>query len=226
MYTKKITGIIITLTLVLSLFSISVFAQEQQQQEQEVVATINGEEIYMSELEQEAGLQQILMQLQQYPEFIDALTTTEAGNEFMDKFKSEYLDTLIDQKILEMEVEEQGIELSEEEKDEFFNQQLEQIKQQQNMSEEDILDALEQQGIESMDQFKEQFIEQQGDNLLINKLLEEVDVEISDEKAKEAFEEGQYQGEFEDVKDQIKNQLAQEKYIEELKEDAEIEKEL
>ena len=179
----------------------------------------------MRELEQQAGLQQIFMQLQQQsPEFVRSLTTTEKGQAFLNQYKKDFLNNLIDQKILEREIEQQNIELTQQEKDEFFNQQLEMIKQQQDMSEEEILEALKQQGIESMDQFKEQFLAQQESNLKIQKLIDKVDIEVTDTEARENYEENQYRQDFEQVKEPIKNQIAREKYIESLKEELDIEK--
>ncbi|MFW5999511.1 MAG: SurA N-terminal domain-containing protein [Halanaerobiaceae bacterium] len=196
-------------------------------EESEKVATVDGEELTMQELEQAAGIQQIMMQMQQNPEFVEFLNTSDEGQEFLDAYKKEQLDSLIEQKLLEMEVEEQEIELTDEEKDEYFDEQLEMIKQQQGMSEDEILENLEQQDIDSMDEFKDQFLSQQEDNLKVQKLLDEKageDIEVTEEELKEYYDDNEIQAEFEEVKGQIEDMLLQDKYVEQLEENAEIEK--
>ncbi|MFW6410366.1 MAG: SurA N-terminal domain-containing protein [Halanaerobiales bacterium] len=196
-------------------------------EESEKVATVDGEELTMQELEQAAGIQQIMMQMQQNPEFVEFLNTSDEGQEFLDAYKKEQLDSLIEQKLLEMEVEEQEIELTDEEKDEYFDEQLEMIKQQQGMSEDEILESLEQQDIDSMDEFKDQFLSQQEDNLKVQKLLDEKageDIEVNEEELKEYYDDNEIQADFEEVKGQIEDMLLQDKYVEQLEENAEIEK--
>jgi len=196
-------------------------------QEEVVVANIDGEEVYMQEVEQMANIQMLMMELQQSnPEFAEFLFTSPEGQDFMTAYNRKQLDNLIGQKLLEQEAEKEDISLSEEYKNRFFEEQLEMIKEQQGMSEEDILEALAQQGIESMDEFKDMMIQEQGDQLLVRKLIEEVGVdkiEISEEEARDFYEEQQIQVEFEQVKDDIMFELAQEEYIAELKEEADIE---
>jgi hypothetical protein len=48
-------------------------------------------------------------------------------------------------------------------------------------------------------------------------------VNVTDEEAKEMYDQGQYQMEFDEVKDQIKRELAQQQYIDQLKDKANIE---
>ncbi|MFO7867505.1 MAG: SurA N-terminal domain-containing protein [Candidatus Aminicenantes bacterium] len=215
------------------IFGVSAFCQassqdpaEQPQEEQEVVATIDGEEIYKAELDQMTNLQQLMLQIQQQnPQFVRFLSTSPEGQNFLEAFERNQLDDLIARKLLEREVEREDINLTEADKEKYFQEQIDLIKQQQNMSDDDLLQALSQQGIESMDQFKEIFLTQQSEDLKIHKLMETVildKVDISDEDAKELYDQGQYQMDFEEIKDQIKMELAQQKYIEKLKEDTEI----
>ncbi len=215
------------------IFGVSAFCRassqdpaEQPQEEQEVVATIDGEEIYKAELDQMTNLQQLMLQIQQQnPQFVRFLYMSPEGQNFIEAFERNQLDDLIVRKLLEREVEREDIDLTEADKEKYFQEQVDLIKQQQNMSDDDLLQALSQQGIESMDQFKEVFLMQQSENLKIHKLMETVimdKVDISDEDAKELYDQGQYQMDFEEIKDQIKQELAQQKYIEKLKEDTEI----
>lgn len=216
------------------IFSLSVFckgdAQENpvpQKQEQEVVATIDGEEVFMTELNQMINLQQAMIQIQQQnPQFVRFLYTSPEGQIFLDAFKKSQLQDLITRKLLEREAEREEVTLTDEDEQEYFQEQVDMIMQQNNMTEEDLLGALKQQGIESMDQFKQVFLEQQGESLRVHKLIEEVIVEqvnVTDEDAKEMYDQGQYQMEFDEVKDQIKRELAQQQYIDQLKDEANIE---
>jgi NACalpha-BTF3-like transcription factor len=215
------------------IFSLSVFCRgngqestEPQEQEKEVVATIDDEEIYMTELNQMINLQQAIFQIQQQnPQFVRFLYTSPEGQTFLDAFKKNQLQDLITRKLLEREAEREDVNLTEEDKQEYFKEQIDMIMQQNNMTEEDLLGALKQQGIESMDQFKQVFIEQQGESLRVHKLIEDVILEkvnVTDEEAKGMYDQGQYQMEFEEVKDQIKRELAQQQYIEQLKDEADI----
>ncbi len=222
------------LLLTVFILSLSVYckgaAQENpvpEQPEQEVVATIDGDEVYMSELNQMINLQQAMIQIQQInPQFVRFLYTSPEGQTFLDAFKKNQLQDLITRKLLEREAEREDVTLSDEDEQEYFQEQVDMIMQQNNMTEEDLLGALKQQGIESMDQFKQVFLEQQGESLRVHKLIEEViigRVNVTDEEAQEMYDQGQYQMEFDEVKDQIKRELAQQQYIDRLKDEANIE---
>jgi peptidyl-prolyl cis-trans isomerase C/foldase protein PrsA len=198
-----------------------------EQPEKEVVATIDGDEVYMSELNQMINLQQAMIQIQQMnPQFVRFLYTSPEGQTFLDAFKKNQLQDLITRKLLEREAEREEVTLTDEDEQEYFQEQVDMIMQQNKMTEEDLMGALKQQGIESLDQFKQVFLEQQGESLRVHKLIEEVIVEkvnVTDEEAKEMYDQGQYQMEFDEVKDQIKRELAQQQYIDQLKDKANIE---
>jgi len=226
--------IIQILFLTVFIFSLSIFCKadgqenaEPQQQEKEVVAKIDGEEIYMTELNQMVNLQQAMIQIQQQnPQFVQFLYASPEGQTFLEAFKKNQLQDLITRKLLERQAEREDVILTDEDKQEYFQDQVDMIMQQNNMTEEDLLSALNQQGIESMEQFKQIFMEQQGEGLRIHKLIEEVildEVSVTDKEAKEMYDQGQYEMEFEDIKDQIKRELAQKQYIDQLRDEANIE---
>jgi mannitol-specific phosphotransferase system IIBC component len=107
---KKILSVTVLMLVSMLVIALPVLAQEQSaqevEQEQETVATIDGDEVYMSELEQSTNLQGIMMQLQrQSPAFVEFLYTSEAGEEFREAFKKDQLDDLIDEKLMEREAE-------------------------------------------------------------------------------------------------------------------------
>lgn len=210
MYLKRVLSIVMILALIVA---VPVAAQEgsesgeaqvqQSNQENKTAAVVNGEEVSMQELDQFAGTQQLVMSLyRSNPDFTQVLLQTEAGQNVIKEFQKSKLDQLITQKLLAQEANERGIELSQEEQNEIFNQQIEGIKQQNDMSDEELEEALQNQGIESIEAYKETFIEQNKDSLIINKLRENVtsQAEVTEEELKNYYDENQ--SEFE-VQEQV-----------------------
>lgn len=181
------------LLLIIPLLTINVMAQdsntESSSQKTEVVATVNGEEITRSELQQAAGTQQLIMQIAQTnQQFAQLLYSSEAGQKLLEEFNKTKLEEVINNTLLKQAAAESDVELTEEEKNEMFNKQVAQIKQQNNLTDEQFKSALNKQGIESIEQYKKMFLE--NENLLIQKFIEEkvlADVEVSDEEAKEFY---------------------------------------
>ncbi|MFW5998447.1 MAG: hypothetical protein ACOC4G_09795 [Bacillota bacterium] len=225
----SISCLLITLILGSSSFIMGqeeVTEEQLNQKEDQVVAVIDNEEVLMSELEKEANIQQTMVQLQQQnPQMVRFLYASPEGQNFLKAFQKNQLDNLIARKLLEKEAERQDISLTASDKNDYFNDQIELIKKQQDLDDEELINTLNQQGIESLEEFKEIFIQQQENNLIVQKFIETVvlkEVKITDERAKEIYEQGQFQVEFEEIKDQIKQDLAQQEYINQLKEDADI----
>ena len=198
---KRVLSIVMILAL---LVAVPVAAQEgsdtgdaqtqQSSQENKVAAVVNDEEISMQELDQFAGTQQLVMSLyRSNPDFTQVLLQTEAGQNVIKEFQKSKLDQLITQKLLAQEANERGLELSQEEQNEIFNQQVEGIKQQNNMSDEELEAALQNQGIESIEAYKETFIEQNRESLIINKLRENVtsQAEVTEEEMKSYYDNNQ-----------------------------------
>ncbi len=200
--------------------------ETQQNLQEEVVATVNGDEVYMWELEQVSNIEGVLMNLQQYDqEFAQFMFSSPEGKDFINAYKRNELDNLISQILLEQEAKRKEITLSEEYKNQFFEEQLKMIKQQYGMNEEQLLEALSEQGMESLDDFREIIFSEQEDLLLVRKFIQEVvleKVEVSEEEIKGFYEEQGIYVEFEEIKEQIEEELAREKYIENLKTDSKI----
>ncbi len=213
--------------------------QDPQQPEEQFVAEVNGEKINRQELQQKTNLQMITQQLFQIDQnFAQFLNYSEAGQEFLEAYNRHVLDDLIDEVLLQQEAEKRGIEITEEDEDHYFEQHIDTIKEQQGITEEEIVEILQQQNIESLEQYQEIFVE--NSNLTIQKLIQELTrgIEITDEMAREVYEqnEGQFTDQegniapFEDIKEQLKAQLMQQEeansldeLAEELREEAEIE---
>jgi len=197
MHFKKVLSIVMILTL---LVAFPVAAQdnegtsntgEESSSQPEVAAVVNGEDITMQELDQFAGTQNLVMTLyRQNPEFTQVLLQTEVGQNVITEFQKVKLDQLITQKLLAQEAKEREIALSEEEKTEIFNKQLEGIKQQNNIDDAQLEEALQQQGIESIDAYRERFFQVNQESLLINKLQEDIQgqAEVTEEEMKEYYD--------------------------------------
>jgi len=156
----------------------------------EVAAYVNGKEISMEELKQFAGVRNILMKLlQSNQEFATVILQTKAGQNVVEEFRKMKLEQLITNELLVQEAKDRGIEVSNEEMNNIFDQQVSALKQQNNLNDQQLEQAIQQQGFESMQQYKNMFFENNMNGFLVNKLREEVvsDVTVSDKKAKEYY---------------------------------------
>jgi len=203
MQLKRVLSIVMILTLLVAFPVAAQEAETTESDQPEVAAVVNGEDISMQELDQYSGTQNLIMSLyRSNPEFTQVLLQTEAGQNVIEEFQKVKLDQLITEKLLAQEADSRGIELSEEEQTEIFNKQLEGIKQQNDMNDEQLEQTLQQQGIESIDAYKERFFELNKDSLIINKLQETVmgEAEVTEEEIKTYYEENK--SEFE-VQEQV-----------------------
>jgi len=215
-------------------------ATQSLNQGNQVVATVNGEEISSQQLAQQANVNQILQQVSQVDQQLaQLLASSEAGKTVLEELQKAKLDSLIDNVLLEQAAAESDITLTQEEKNEIYEQQKSAILQQNQMDEEQFLSILEQRGYENEEAYKEEF--SNNPQIKINKLIEEevlADIEVSEEELKsayeenkEAFEQSGQDASFEKLKPQLEQMLKQQqqsqainKYLDKLREDAEIEK--
>jgi len=216
-------------------------ALSQNSQANQVVATVNGEEITSQQLAQQANVNQILQQVSQVDQQLaQILASSEAGSTVLEELQKAKLDNLIDNVLLRQAAEESDITLTQAEKDEIYQQQKQSILQQNQMNEEQFQSILKQQGYENEAAYKEEF--SNNPQIKINKLIEEEvmsNIEVSEEELKQAYDEnkeafaqsGQEDTSFEALKPQLEKMLKQQKqnqaikeYIQQLREDAEIEK--
>jgi len=193
---------IIFAAIVALLFTTPIMATEEtssNESEVDLAAIVNGEKITISELDKYANMQQLIMSLyQSNQQFTQLLLQTEAGQDLLNEYRKSKLDGMITMELLKMEAEKRNLELSEEEKDEMFNQQLASIKQSNNLTDEQLLSSLNEQGISSLEEYKGMFLDNNKENLLINKLMQEVtnEINISDEKAREYYNNNKNQYEY------------------------------
>lgn len=216
-------------------------AAQSLNQGNQVVATVNGEEISSQQLAQQANVNQILQQVSQVDQQLaQILASSEAGSTVLEELQKAKLDNLIDNVLLRQAAEESDITLTQAEKDEIYQQQKQSILQQNQMNEEQFQSILKQQGYENEAAYKEEF--SNNPQIKINKLIEEEvmsNIEVSEEELKQAYDEnkeafaqsGQEDTSFEALKPQLEKMLKQQKqnqaikeYIQQLREDAEIEK--
>lgn len=173
---------VILIVLAFMLMSLPVLAEDTGK----VVAVVEGQEITMEELDQSIQLSQLIMQLYQMnPQFTQLLFSTDHGQGLLNEYRKLQLEQYTIQILLTQEVEKRGLVLSDEKADQVFIDQVEQLKAQNQLSDEDLLNVLKNQGLNSLEEYKKYFIEQNKSILLINALQDEIlkDVTVEDADA-------------------------------------------
>lgn len=179
----------------------------------DTVATVNGQDIPMENLE---------MQLQQYEMMFaeQGINFEEEENiELLEQIKDGIVDELIQMELLVQKADELNFEADEDE----VQAELDQIREQFD----DFEDALTAQG------YTEEMLEDEiRDSFKLNQLLSEdhiqtLDIEVTDEEIEEAYEQqavdNPEMGDLDSVRDAIETQLIQSKYLDQLYEEADIE---
>ncbi len=233
--TVVIVLIIVAVGLVLGINSIMV--DEQETEAKNLVARINNEDLTMEELNLYVGIEQLNKNIAHLaPDFAELLQSSEAGKKLLDEYRNVKLDDFIKEVLVKQEAEKTN--LTEEEKNTFFNNYVTNVKEQNEMNDAELLTALEQQGFESLVQFKEYIFKNGGlvavlrEKILSQVTVEETEIEDFYNNNQEYFKnaEGEYIS-LEEVKDDIKKSLIAEKqqnnwneFIAQLEKKADIEK--
>lgn len=238
---SKRNFVIFSLILLLVTPAVGVIAQEEgseQQDQPTVVATVNGSEITQQELSQNAQVYPIIMTLsRQFRSFAQFLMTSEAGSEFLTEYRKYALDNLIEQELQKQKMDELGVEVTDQEIQEQIDSIIENNEQFED--EKSLEDYLKNNQNMSMENLKGRLRE----SLRQQKLREEVtgEVEVTEDEITSFYEENKqsYTDEegnvksLDDVKDQIEGTLKSQKsneawneWLQEVKEEAEIEKKL
>ena len=181
----KFTKITVLTLVIVLLAGTFVLAQNNEE-----VAVVNGNSITINELEQFAQTQQLVMQISQVDQnFAQLLFSTDPGKNLLKEYRKVKLESLINQKLLSQAAQESNVEVTQKEKDQYFNQQVKKIKQQNDLTQEEFEQVLQQQGMSSVEEYKERFLN--NSNILVNKFLQtEVysDINISKEEAKNYYD--------------------------------------
>ncbi|NJP38155.1 SurA N-terminal domain-containing protein [Alkalicoccus luteus] len=190
-------------------------AEFMERDPEEPVAVVNGEEIQSGELQAQ------LAQFEQI--FAEQEMEDEESSMMMMQFQQQFLDQLINQRVMAQEAEEQGLEADEDE----VESEYEEI-QSAFGSDEEFQEALESQG------YTEEELENEIREMnLVEQLLSmdhvEEEYEVDEEEAREAFEmqamsdPQMAEAEFEDVQEEIEMQIRQNQYVQDLRDQADIE---
>ncbi len=206
---------------------------------EEPAAVVNGEEITRQELQAAADLNQIVFGIyQQFPAFAQTLLATEEGEALLERYERDVLDELIGRRLQRQAAEQRGITPDEDEVQDWVDQTLENIKQQNQLTHDELVAALAQQGT-SLEEFREEIAVDVREHLVGEALKEEViaDVRVSQEEALEYYNEhpDQFRDEegellpFEEVEETIAEELvaraqesAWQEWLTELHEQADI----
>ncbi|MCR6106536.1 SurA N-terminal domain-containing protein [Salipaludibacillus agaradhaerens] len=182
----------------------------------EPIAIVNGEEIPMEELQ---------MQMSQY-EMLFAQQGMDPEDEenaaMIQELQQDILDLLVNQELLNQEADAQNIEVSDEEVEEELDQMREQFEE-----EEEFEQALEMQNY-TLEQLEDDIRQMKRvQELQTMAHLDEDQYTVSEDEAREYYEEivmsNPEIGEFEDIQEDIENELKLDLYLDDLREQAEIE---
>jgi peptidyl-prolyl cis-trans isomerase C len=208
--------------------------------ESNVVAKVNNETITQKELQQTANVNQLLMKINRIDQqFVQTLTSTRSGKNVIEKYRKKQLDNLINNVLLQQKAKNEGITIPQSEKEKLYQKQKKSILENNNLSQEQYLSALKRQGFKNEKEYKQQFFN--NPQLKVNRLIEKEvvsDIEVTEAEIKEVYEKNKEQftknnetQSLEKVKPQLKQMLKQQKqnqaiqeYLQQLREDAEIEK--
>lgn len=246
-------SLLVFLAVIVLIIPTTVFAQDmelnpnqpadqslKQNPQNQAAAVVNGEKISVQELSQQLNINQMLQQVSQTDQQLaQILASSEAGKQVLEELQQEKLDSLIDNLLLKQQVEEEEISLTQSEKNEIYKQQKKSVMQQNKMSEKQFISVLEKQGFASEAAYKKEFFK--NPQIKINKLVETkvlTDIKVSEQelqaaydKNKDALAETGQDISYEDVKGRLKRMLknqkqsqAVNKYLNNLREDAEITK--
>ncbi|MEN3008924.1 peptidyl-prolyl cis-trans isomerase [Pseudothermotoga sp.] len=123
----------ITIMVILSLV---IFAQEASKT---LVAEVNGRPVTQEELDREANLNRLLLQLQSIDErFYEVLTTTPEGLALIQRYKKEVLNNLIDQILIVQIGEKMNVSVSKDTIEKMVSDELNKTLSQYNMTESDL----------------------------------------------------------------------------------------
>ena len=160
----------------------------------DVIALVDGEEILLQDIDEFLQVDELVMNLfQMNQEFTQVLLQTEAGQELMNEYRKMKFEEYLSYYLLQREVERQGIELTEEKRQEFFDEHLELILTENNLTEEQFVMLLQQQGLQSIEDYRDLFMEVNQEEMLIFALQEELfaDLAVSEEEKQDFYQDNQ-----------------------------------
>lgn len=184
MFKKSILTVLVILAFVM--LTLPAFAEDQNQ----VVAIVNGQNVTLGQLDEVINLDSLLMDIYQTnSEFAQLLVSTESGQQLLNEYRKSQLDQYITHLTLVMEAKNKGLKLTDEKITAIFNDQIAQIMEQNNLTKEQLISALQSQGIESLDKYKEYFVQRSGDSILVNELQDQVlnAVTVTDQELKDYY---------------------------------------
>lgn len=160
--------------------------------EGQIAVIVNGTEVTVAEVDQAIDLNGLINTLYQVDQqFLQVLLSTEAGTALLNEYRKTYLEDIIMRKLMEEEVVKKNITLTDEQKDEIFNEHYQYFLSQNQLTEEQFASILTMQGIGSLADYKKLFMEQNEMLLLINELQDSIvnSVKVSDAEIEKYYNE-------------------------------------
>ncbi len=190
---KKTAAIIMILLLFVTVVTVAADETESNQAEN-VAAVVNGETITMNELNSFVDANSLLRNLFQVDQlFAQIIFGSEAGQEVLKKYRENKLEQLILNKLLIDKAHEE-ISMTQTEKDETFNNHIKEIKENNDLTDEEVLNELKNQGLGSFEQYKTIYLNQ----LIFDKFQQKVmsEATISEEEVKDYYENNKSEFEY------------------------------
>lgn len=232
--------ILVSLLLISVLMIPTAVMAQQSENSSQPAAVVNGEKITSQELSQRINTNRILQQVAQIDQQLArVLASSEVGNKVFAELKEVKLNNLINNVLLQQKIEEEEITLSKKEKEEAYQERKQALMQQGKMNEKKFKSFLKEQGYKDEAEYKQEFSSNPG--LKINKLLEKKvisKIKVEDQELKQAYNQSKAalkargnESSFKDLKPQLKEMVKRRKrneavsnYLDNLRENAEIEK--
>lgn len=181
----KFRFIIILSVVIVLVFSSVVFGQGKRLVSQfekgdylsdQVVAIVNDEEIYLTQLQNKIKFQQLARYLIQInPGFTNYMINSEQGHQFLKAYQHYRLEELIDELLLFQAAHSAEIKLSEKEKTEYFTSQLERAKQ-QDLTEEELIEGIQEENpaakINDLNDIQDLYLTEIEEQLIVQKYIE------------------------------------------------------
>ncbi|MBO8160924.1 MAG: peptidyl-prolyl cis-trans isomerase [Thermosipho sp. (in: Bacteria)] len=140
-----------------------------------VVAIVNGEEITLEELNSQANINSLLVNISQIDQtFFDVLTNTEEGVKLLMRYKKAVLEKMVDQLLVVQFAEKFGVRPTQEEVTQYVDKQIADYLSSQGIDEETFNTYLQYANMGTLEDFKKRLYFSTLVNLSINNLFEYV----------------------------------------------------
>lgn len=175
----------------------------ENQQKERIAFVINGEdftkEVSVNELDLNSNLKSFVGEIAEVDrKFTQLLVATDEGKELLDEYRKTKVENMVLQILLEKEAKERGYEWTESEKEEYYNNQFDEMKKANKdndgneMNDEQLEEAIKQRyQVESLEEYKQRSSEILAPAKIVGKMTQEIigKVKVTDEDIEKHYNE-------------------------------------